>query len=794
MRQWAAAVIALAAVGLAAQPMTLRIAGSGLAVPDPNALDPNSQVRRAVYDEFRRQNPDLRVANAGGLQLAGDLQENAFLLSMAGDSAPDVFYVNFRQYFSYLEQGFMRPLDGLIEQNPEALSRVKPETLEVLRSQDGRLYAVPFFQAAQGLYYRRDHFQQAGLDPSRPPRTWAEFISYGRRLTESAPDRSGFVFSSGLGGKAYWWSNFVWQAGGEVLEPTGDGGSRSAIDSPEAAQALDFFKRLTVEKWANADGQPRGPIARLSTNFQEDIAQGRVSMWFAYSNDLLLNVSSLNPSLIGIAAMPAGPAGSAGEINAGMWAINSQIKDPKRLEACWRFIRFFAGDEAARVSTDRFVELGMSQFVNPLLLEKFGYEREARAIDPAFREANEQLFERGHPEPYGRGSQQVYRVLDGALDRALLNPQADSRGILREVSKEMDAILLGYVSPQVRAQQRQAAWWIAGLVALASAWALTRVKWRLPASESGLPAGANRQKMVRFMLFAILPAAALIALWAYYPLAQGLVMAFQDKKLTGGSEWVGWDNFIAVFTQPVFWRSIGNSFVFVGLTLGLGFFLPLILALALEEIRWGRLLFRTLFYLPAMTSPLVIAFLWRQFYDPAPTGFLNSLVGPVVAWMNGAWGTQWPTSFNWLGDPNLAMIAVVLPGVWAAAGPGSILYLAALKNIPASRYEAADLDGAGPWAKLRWIVLPALRPLILINLLGAFIGGFKATENIFVLTGGGPLYSTHVIGLEVWANAFLFLKFGYATAAAWVMGAILVGFTVLQLRTITRMKFRSAAG
>jgi multiple sugar transport system permease protein len=138
------------------------------------------------------------------------------------------------------------------------------------------------------------------------------------------------------------------------------------------------------------------------------------------------------------------------------------------------------------------------------------------------------------------------------------------------------------------------------------------------------------------------------------------------------------------------------------------------------------------------------------------------------------------------------MFAVVLPGVWAGAGPGSVLYLAALKNIPDERYEAADLDGASWWHKVRFITLPGLKPLILINLLGVFIAGFKAMENIFVLTGGGPLYSTHTIGLEVWTNAFMYLKFGYATAAAWVMGAILIGFTLVQIRNLTRMRFGTA--
>ena len=108
-------------------------------------------------------------------------------------------------------------------------------------------------------------------------------------------------------------------------------------------------------------------------------------------------------------------------------------------------------------------------------------------------------------------------------------------------------------------------------------------------------------------------------------------------------------------------------------------------------------------------------------------------------------------------------------------------------------YEAADLDGAGIWTKIWRVTLPTLKPLILINLIGATIGAFQAAQNILVMTGGGPLYATHTLGLEVFYNAFLYLKFGYATAAAWIMGALLVGFTLFQLRMMRDLKF-SAAG
>jgi multiple sugar transport system permease protein len=262
---------------------------------------------------------------------------------------------------------------------------------------------------------------------------------------------------------------------------------------------------------------------------------------------------------------------------------------------------------------------------------------------------------------------------------------------------------------------------------------------------------------------------------------RGLVMAFQEYRVLGGSKFVGLDNFIDVMSQGTFWVALKVSFLYVIMNLGLGFFVPIILALMLAEVPRGKMLFRTLFYLPAVTSGLVIMFLWKWFYDPSPQGLFNTLIGFLHI-----------PQQTWLQDPKLALLCVILPGIWAGAGPGSIIYLAALKGIPDEMYEAADVDGAGIWTKVWKITLPTLKPLIIINFVGAFIGSFKAMENVFVMTGGGPLGATHVMGLEIWYNAFMYLKFGYATAAAWIMGSMLIGFTMYQLRILREVKFSTA--
>lgn len=798
MRKWCIVLALLLVQLILAQPVTIRMmAGPAQGIPPKEATDPRSIARRAIFEEFHRQNPDIRVVNAGGLELVGERAESMFLMSMAGSTAPDVFYVNFRQYYNYIDQGFCRPLDDLIARDAETLARVNPTILDVLRTYDGRIYAIPWFQVAIGLYYRKDHFLEAGLDPNRPPRNWEELYYCCQKLVESAPGRQGFAMSKG---PAYHWMNFLWGAGGEAVVPAENGIWKAAIATPEAAKAVDYFRKMVLDTWVGKDGKTYGPASYIPSDRPSDIRTGKVSMWFDYTNDVVLNTVDLPADVLGSAAVPAGPKGYANEINAGMWAINGSIKDPAKIEACWRFIKFFAGDDAAKINTDSFVSLGMGALVNPTWLKKFGYTDLVAQVDPAWVKANEEVFKTGHPEPYGRNCQQVYLVLDNALDQARLNPQVPAIEILKASAEEVNKKLLGYTPPQVMQQRRAWATGIVFAIAIILAGLAIRVFLKVRNAEpyvgpTGIPAGQSKKRVFTFMALCLAPAVLSLLTWSYYPLARGLTIAFQDYRIVKGTRWVGLDNFISVFTQPVFYKSVINSFVYVGLTIIIGFALPIFLALMLNEIKWGKVLFRTLFYLPAMTSPLVISLLWRQFYDKTDQGLLNVLIGPIIGFYNSHFAgkeSQLPLTYDWLGDPTLAMFAVVLPGIWAAAGPGSILYLAALKNIPDERYEAADMDGATWWNKIRYITMPGLKPLILINLLGVFIGGFKAMENIFVLTGGGPLYSTQTMGLEIWSNAFMFLKFGYATAAAWVMGAILIGFTLIQVKSLLKMRFSTA--
>ena len=755
-------------------------------------------------EAFERDHPEIRLEPAQGVTISGPAAESNLLLEFAGGTAPDVVYCNFRSSASFIDQGFLIPLDDLLRQHPDVQARIAPPILKVLRDAgNGHVYSIPFLSAVQALYYRKDLFQEAGLDPNKPPANWDEFYADAQKLTDQDAGRWGFEFGADPDASAYWWINFLWQAGGDVVKRNAQGQWVAAFNTPQGVAALEFYKKLLKDPWKAPNGKTYIGVATHSSTMGQDRAMGKVGMWFQYQSNIIANqadATQINPSLIGIAPMPKGPTGiTANEANAYMWGISSQITDPRVREAAWQFISFMGSDEADRIRTQAYVEAGLGSTVNPVALAKYGYQDYSTPAARAWLETNRTLYQHGHPEPYGKNMNEIYILLGRPLDEIEHDPNGRPEGDFGP-GRPRDQCPPHRVRPArrhapppcerlggLRTAPSQPCW---------SPWDGRPDDFGRSASFCGRarihatrPAGMSRQAHLLAWLF-MLPAVLSIALWAYYPLTRGLVIAFQNYRILGGTTYVGLDNFIEVFHQPTFWTALQNSLLYTLYTLVLGFFLPIFIALAVSEIPRGTVLFRTLYYLPAITSGMVITYLWKWFEDGTPHGLLNGVIATATAPLPRG---LHPDAVNWLGDPHWALFAVILPGIWASAGPGSIIYLAALKSIPDEMYEAADLDGAGVWTKIRHVTLPTLKPLIQINLLGATVGAFQAFDRIFVMTGGGPLNATHVLGLEIYYNAFLYLKFGYATAVAWTMGAMLVGFTLYQLRVMRNLKYSAAS-
>jgi multiple sugar transport system permease protein len=263
---------------------------------------------------------------------------------------------------------------------------------------------------------------------------------------------------------------------------------------------------------------------------------------------------------------------------------------------------------------------------------------------------------------------------------------------------------------------------------------------------------------------------ACFALFSWYPLVRGIVLSFQQVNFVTAPEWVGLDNFRALFADPLFYTAWKNTLVFTGLALVLGYAVPFVLAVLLNELRHFAGFFRIAVYLPVMLPPIVVVLLWQYFYDPG-----NGLFNIVLR------GLHLPTS-QWTQSPSTAMLSLVLVSTWANMGGATLMYLAALQGIPGELYEAAEIDGASVWQRLRHVTIPQMRFLMLVLLLLQIIATMQVFIEPYQLTGTtNP--DTITIMVLVYRYAFTVNHdFGLAAAMSVLLFAVLGLFSALYLR------------
>jgi multiple sugar transport system permease protein len=267
-------------------------------------------------------------------------------------------------------------------------------------------------------------------------------------------------------------------------------------------------------------------------------------------------------------------------------------------------------------------------------------------------------------------------------------------------------------------------------------------------------------------------AAALVcfALFSWWPMLRGIMLSFQQDNLVTDPVWVGLDNYERVFDDPLFVTAWVNTFKFTGLALVFGYLVPFALAILLNELRHFKGYFRLAVYLPVMLPPIVSVLLWQYFYDPG-AGLFNTVLS----------GLHLPTS-AWTQDADTAMISLVLVSTWANMGSATIIYLAGLQNIPGELYEAAEIDGAGLWQRLRYVTFPQMRFLLLVMLLLQIIATMQVFIEPYQLTGT-TTPSTITVMILVYRYAFVVNQdFGLAAAMSVLLFVVLALFSAVYLR------------
>ncbi len=288
----------------------------------------------------------------------------------------------------------------------------------------------------------------------------------------------------------------------------------------------------------------------------------------------------------------------------------------------------------------------------------------------------------------------------------------------------------------------------------------------------------TRRAQARLGVLLVLPLLLMVVVFLLFPMVNAIYYVFVDfDGIDPTPPWVGLANFTELAQDPDVWAAFQNNIIWIVIGTTAPVVLGLGLALLLWDVRRGSVAYRVAFFLPYVLPQVAVGVVWSWIYEPT-RGWLNrglELVGLDAL------------TTGWLGNPDTALYAVLGTAVWATVGFVFVILLSALKNIDMEQVDAARLDGANGWQRLRYVVLPQIMPVFLMVTTITLLGGFSVFEFIFVMTGGGPAGATDVLGTVAYSSAFQLNRISYGTALALVITLMAIPFAVwlnrLQRRT-----------
>lgn len=765
-------------------------------------MGPYGPIADAMADavrEFERQSveahkkdpkhPIYRVVSSQTASKDYVADPTRFLISIAGDMPPDVLYFDRYAIAEWAARGAFDPLDDFIAKDAAAGIADTPDPGKFYKSvwgeavYDGKSYGIPCAVDDRALLYNADLLIRAGYvdehGNAKPPRTWEELEEYSKKLCEV--DHSGKYKTVGFipdYGDA-WLYQYGWANGGEFVS---DDGRKITLNSPRVVEALQFMRKL-------ADDQ--GGYEKLSAfkaSFQNDALDpfylGKVAMkldgvWCLeslskYARDLNFAAAPF-PRPKALLDAGAGPQSFCG---GWAYAIPSKARNK---QAAWEFIRFMAGEKSARIQleSDRVTAESQGQpFVpkqQPMReMNEWAYQHyvvENRQLLPRYKDAMKvfnDLLPVSRFRPVTPVGQMLWSAHKSAMQSALYGSQSP-QAALDEANAIVQRSLDRFLSPPVGRRIDSWNWFfvmygVLLLLGVIIAFVLHLKKY---------PGGTLTRRQWPGGILCASPWLIGFIIFGGGPFLFSFIISFCDYDVLNPPSFVGLKNYRLMATDdrllPIALWNTAYMVIAVPLQMVVGLLIALLLNQSIRVIAFWR----TLFYLPAIVPMVASAVLWVWLLNPEG-GLINLALHAV-----GIEGPLWLQSAQW------SKPALILMKLWTAGG-GIIIWLAGLKAIPASLYEAAEVDGASNWQQFWSITIPQLTPYIFFNLIMGLIGTFQIFGEAFVMTQGGPVNSTLFYVYHLFNHAFRYGNMGYASAMAWLLYAIVLGLTIFQLRTSKR--------
>ncbi len=285
--------------------------------------------------------------------------------------------------------------------------------------------------------------------------------------------------------------------------------------------------------------------------------------------------------------------------------------------------------------------------------------------------------------------------------------------------------------------------------------------------------GRQRRNLIAGYAF-LIPNLAGVLVFSLFPIATTLYLTFTAWDLSSTPQFTGLQNFITMVQDDLFWKTIGNTFYYTFVAVPVAVFLAFWLALLLDRKMKGVLSFRVIYFLPHVTLTVAASIVWAWIFQPE-YGLINYALSHIN--IDGPY---------WLTDSRWAMISIIIMSNWKGIGYAMLIFLAGLQGIPPELLDAATVDGATPWRKLRHVKAPLLTPTIFFVLTTSFIGAFQAFDQFMIMTQGGPAFATTPLVLYIYQKGFNQFYMGYATSMATILFLCILAFTLFQWQIANR--------
>lgn len=744
----------------------------------------------AALKKFERLNPDIRVVT---LNMGSERQANQKLLtSIVGKFPPDVIWQNSYQVNDWASRDAFRPLNDFIERDRDKPFGIRVEDIDKNAldqvSMNGKIYAIPNRTDDVCLYYNKSLFRQAGLDPERPPKTWEEMKEYSKKLTLYNPDgsykRVGYIPLQGNGSFCI----FAWENGGEFF--TKDY-RKCTMTEPRIVEALEYVKSFYVaDKGAKA-------LSSFQSSFQKDAMDPFIMGQIAMTTNtpiLLSYISQYAPDMdFGVAPVPVPKARYEGKppftgmsqlcTTAGgfSYAIPNGAKHE---EAAWRFIKWISSLDAWRCQYTSQREYNLSKGrtfiprgsantkITPVLFSEFSPPNPN--IRAALKVFNDTLPTAVYLPPSFITTRWYIEQGEAASD-AIFDVRTPKEALefhQQIVQREIDRVFEG--------EKYHVLDWKYP-IAIICALVLGLAVFMFVHFRRLGPVGRLSKEETRAGITFVSPWLLGFMVFTAGPILVSIVFSFCDYDVLHPARWVGLLNYKYLLGQdwPIFSKCLTNVAYLSVFQLPLTLLLSLSVAMLLNTKVTGMTWYRTIYYLPSIVPGVASAILWIWVLNPQ-YGLINA------GWT--ATLTQWfhIAAPKWLAAPETAKPALIVMGLWGAGG-GMILWLAGLQGVPQQLYEAAEIDGAGWWGKLRAVTLPMLSPYIFFNLIMGVIHVLQQFETIYIMTNGGPANNATLVPvLYLFRNAFMYFKMGYASALAWLLFIVILTITITQIKLAPR--------